>query len=1230
MHLKGSRYRFLSLFILALVVSASLDVLNFPVYSQSEPVSPTGEQELTDRILEQFRPNLGWLVGLLSLTILAYKTLLKQWIEDILKSIWNWIYQKFSGTRLLRNFALRQYRASLARSYSQLAMPFLKNRKPLEIEEVYVSLKVAFLINEANAESSATGEGKREQIDAHRAIANYQRLIIIGRPGSGKSVFLKYLAWSYGSGKLTSIPNRPTVVLLELYRVSKFNLSEEDLVKSLVDVFDRNQFPNSRELVLRSLNSGSLMLLLDGLDEINSEVRQNIVLVIKDFLTKYSKCRAVITCRTAIYDDQFSDMTDQILEIVEFTDQQMRRFLKAWEREMPKGKKSINQMIATLRERPLILRLARNPLLLTLIAYLYTEPAFVLPRSRADFFDKSTRILLEQRQYKGDGENKHNNSYEADEKRRVLQHLALYIQDHSDELEDRRSLGKLTVRDRIRRFLPSLDLSEQETTGILKEIAERSGLFVKIDADERYLFPHQTIQEYFAAEALVDNEAELISRFKENPSAWQEVVKLWCNLATDSTSLIRAVYEWSGVLGFACLAEARQVDSEFASEVISIFKQRLDDSQIDETLTQAFGAVAANDRQRGKEMYDFLTNVINDQEASFLRRRFAADALSRTNLPKAAEVLVKHYETLNRWDGGRESIIRMGDLVVDGLAQLAKQEVMESLDDLYAIGTSDAAMALIPLLWEKSHEIMIRSAWYLGSLLSRPEVEEALQGYYLEAEQKKSEIWEWVWEPFGNSDSSDLPIIAGRLSYIIQYSYKELSLATLKNLPCPDPRITIPLCIMALEGNEDQLPKEFPLEAETLLEQSMNTAEIVDKCQEMLNRLLNQEPNVEPSWKALLGKLDPRIQLDLLRYLISLTRPDSSWRQHWSRLKEPYNDMYEFRISWHYISILIVSGILSITAIFRLGLEAFLEHNDALIIGLLGFTVVIIVTFWFALWQDESGSFQPNRFSDLGPKGVLTFVFQIKQALRNQLIWPGVTTMYDVLTGEKFGVGTSSSIFVVASALVGTVAGAAAYTVTSDARFAVAGASAFAGAMAGPVVGAVAGAIFGTGADAGAGAGSVSGAIVGAAVGGVVISSDNGGFDASDAGAIIGILACAFAISAAVAALESWRQLDINLDNTLKKIFAFFAFPWFCWFPIVIVLSVWALFDLINSIFNEPVWQLAGLITVLISAGIALFCHILWQRGQELDAKTRNPFRDGFTGASLGVNFQKANKPLLG
>lgn len=597
---------------------------------------------------------------------------LKKWLNQSLEAISKWIYKTFAGTPLFENIALKKYRQALIDKYQKLNIPFRPHR-PLEMREIYVSLK-AFKASD------------RSLIEAENAVQKYRRLVVKGAPGSGKSMLLKYLALSYSEGRFKNLSDRPVPILLELNRLNEANLTVEKLEQHLVAACDRHNFPKANRFISQGLKDGRLLLLLDGLDEVSSGVRSSVVRCLKDFLEleNYKKCRVIITCRTAVYHNEFVDNTEETLEIDEFSDQQMRRFLQAWKSEMP-PEKSVEQLIQNLRAKPKIMALARNPLLLTIIAYLYTDTPFVLPHSRAEFYTQATNVLLELR----DQERNISNQYSGVNKRRVLQHLALYAQNSTNrQQQDRRSLLDSEVWEQVKQVLPSLNLEPKEANSIVDEIVKRSGLLLRIDGGQRYYFPHLTLQEYFVAAALTDKQDELIQKWQNAPSDWLEIVKLWCGLANNSTDLITAVYQQDTLTAFECLADAQEVTPEVAQEIIDYFKTQL---RTDESICSAFGSVAADFRPRGKALFDFLVDSL-DNSAS---QKAAAQALSATNLPQAVEKLVIYYDPNQpHFIEVREALIRMGGLAVNQLESLARKGSIEAMDDLVKIAIPEAAEAL--------------------------------------------------------------------------------------------------------------------------------------------------------------------------------------------------------------------------------------------------------------------------------------------------------------------------------------------------------------------------------------------------------------------------------------------------------------------------------------------------------------------------------------------------------
>jgi MoxR-like ATPase len=1174
-------------------------------YSQQEKVKKQDLNAVWDKLTEN-----GLLVpfiGAIALAIVAWfrGAIEKGWMA-LVKAIDNWVYGRFAGTPLFESLALQRYRKALVENYQHLKIPFRVNQKPLEMSEIYVPLKVA-------------GLSDSDQVDAYRAIAQHRRLVITGIPGSGKTMLLRHVAFSYGKGRLTGLENRPVPVLVELHRLSDPDLTEEKLISAIVDAFKRNRFPNAERFIRHSLEHGKLMLLLDGLDEVNSGVRSALVQRISDLLKsvdEHQRCRLIVTCRTAVYDNEFAHETDQTLEVVEFTDQQMRRFLSAWQQEIPRGK-SIDQLMQTLRDRPRIMALARNPLLLTIIVHLYTEPTFELPRSRTEFYQVSTRILLEQWQDQL-------NHYRGGDKRRLLQYLALHQQQAStQQQQDRRSIDYPVVLEKIRQLLPSLNLDpDHDTVPILDELVERSGLFLKIDGGDRYQFAHLTLQEYFAAEALADKKDELSQFFQQDPTTWREVVKLWCGISGDSTTLITDVYQQDVVLGFECLADAQEVDQHAAESIIAHCKGLLGSTGEQDEITKAFGAVAASNRPRGKAIFQFLVETLEtSREVS--DKTFAANALSLTNSPEAAEILTKLYLTflsqgrhLLEQSEVRQPLIRMGDLAVPGLQKHSLTGSVPALDDLQTIGTPDAAEAIVSSIWfDKSEEQQFsgRAAIHLATLLPRPDIEDRLRDYPLSAEQRNLARLDWVWQPFNEPPDSALPVIAGRISYLLS---RIIFSAIPQPLPSLDPRLVIPVCGIQI-FDQAPFPSRWSVkQVNELLIWHNPTLQIDEQCLEALDEALGQGRNSSSVWRILFSGLPPRMQLELLQNTVkSLQKPNPN---NWINIFQSVQ--YEFKTSRHYRSILLITALLSLLAGFGIWYTA-LRQPIGTVAGVLGFTVVIICVFWLALAKGIEEPWEPSLFVRLGPLGLQTYTSELTQLFQNRLAWAGIEVLFKLFRPDFAVFG--------AVAAAGAAAAAAAVFVTGDfaatvnATVAVVGAGVSVGAFVGASVGAVT--VTGAVVGAGVGAVTVTGAVVGAGVGAVTVTVTVTGAGAGAVTGAFGVVGAAYFIGfLAGLGVGSWYHFKAQPEKQWHKFFSVLALPWFCTAPIVLGFAGVGLASLFTPLAFLPVspWQSAGLLE-LFFVGVSSW---LWWWGQKREAMARNPLQGGLIEATLRAKYGRHRK----
>lgn len=226
-------------------------------------------------------------------------------------------------------------------------------------------------------------------------------LVILGDPGSGKSVLLQYLALQWALLPPVGRAAQPLPLLLELkayvqdFRQGKCSsfLDYLDHGPSAIGHLDQHRL---HEL----LTQGRAWLSIDGLDEVfDPALRQTVVNQIIDFTTHYSLTRVVVTSRVIGYQHEAlrnAGFGHHMLESLE--PEQVTVFLQRWHAlafaDDRERREKLTRLERSIQDSAPVRELVQNPLLLTLTVLLNRHQE--LPRARAELYEQASRLLLQQ------------------------------------------------------------------------------------------------------------------------------------------------------------------------------------------------------------------------------------------------------------------------------------------------------------------------------------------------------------------------------------------------------------------------------------------------------------------------------------------------------------------------------------------------------------------------------------------------------------------------------------------------------------------------------------------------------------------------------------------------------------------------------------------------------------------------------------------------------------------
>ncbi|MDZ8257724.1 NACHT domain-containing NTPase [Nostoc sp. ChiQUE01b] len=362
------------------------------------------------------------------------------------------------------------------------------------------------------------------------AVEKYSKLMILGKPGAGKTTFLKYLAIQCLGGEFQA-ERVPIFVTLK-------NFAEAANKPGLLQ-YITEEIINPISSIQDVLTYGKALVLLDGLDEVREEDSDRILKEIREFSDRFPKNQFVITCRIAAREYIFEKFTE--VEVADFDDNQISNFANNWFKD--KAVKS-ETFIKHLKENSRIKQLAASPLLLTLLCLAFEESGD-FPANRSELYKEGLDALLKKWDAKrGIQRDQIYKKLSVQRKEDLLSKIALTTFEGS-EYFFKQKVAEQYITEYIRN-LPGANIDEEalqlDSEQVLRSIEHHHGLVVA-RAKRIYSFSHLTFHEYFTAREFVvvrqsSEEAlqNLVSHITEK--RWREVFLLAVGMSPSADQLL--------------------------------------------------------------------------------------------------------------------------------------------------------------------------------------------------------------------------------------------------------------------------------------------------------------------------------------------------------------------------------------------------------------------------------------------------------------------------------------------------------------------------------------------------------------------------------------------------------------------------------------------------------------------------------------------------------------------
>lgn len=344
---------------------------------------------------------------------------------------------------------------------------------------------------------SLKGRNKEMQVpdNPDKLFAEHNFITLLGHAGCGKTMILRHLFLS-ACIKSSKIP-----LVIELRKLKGFNGSFIDFVANKVFNFKLSQNEN---IFNRMLKTGNFLFLLDGYDEIAIEQKDKLTHDLENFFDSYPNNYFLLTSRPGAGAETFERFDNYHVcilsdsQVLDFIDKQL---VNGCEEDLELASK-IKALLSESKNNP-FMKYMSSPLLLSMFILTYNEHP-ELPKHISSFYYNVFDTLHSKHDAKSKA-----GGYQHEKKSKLSQDEIRLLLEAFCFVSYMQSTYEFSP-EYLHAILPKIIERLKVASKVNDVIYDLSvAISILVQDGTSYVFPHRSLQEYFAASYIAHSREEI-------------------------------------------------------------------------------------------------------------------------------------------------------------------------------------------------------------------------------------------------------------------------------------------------------------------------------------------------------------------------------------------------------------------------------------------------------------------------------------------------------------------------------------------------------------------------------------------------------------------------------------------------------------------------------------------------------------------------------------------------